>query len=304
MSAVSVPLGSGATAPGGRAAAARTPMSMALVRLRRDRFAIAGGVAIVLFVSLALLAPWVAPNDPYDVRPSIRLAPVGTPSYPLGGDELGRCVLSRLLWGARISLLVAFVPVTFAMLVGIALGALAGYVGGKLDELLMRGLDILLAFPYILLALGIAAALGPGTFNLIISLTVIGIPVFGRLTRATVLSARERAYVEAAHSLGAGHGRVLGRHILPNVIAPIIVYFTLQCGRTVLSGTGLSFLGLGARAPEADWGGMLAAGQQVLTVAPHVATLPGLAIFALTVALNLLGDGLRDALDPTATDQG
>jgi len=302
MSAISAPIDGGVGAAGGRGASVRTPTSMALARLRRDRFAIVGAVAVVLFVILALLAPWIAPNDPYEVRPTMRLAPYGSPGYPLGGDELGRCILSRLLWGARLSLIVAFVPVTFATLLGVALGALAGYVGGKVDELLMRGLDVLLAFPYILLALGIVAALGPGTVNLMISLTVIGIPVFGRLTRATVLSVRERAYVEAAHSLGAGHGRVLGRHILPNVMAPIIVYFTLQCGRTVLSGTGLSFLGLGAPAPAADWGGMLAAGQQVLTVAPHVATIPGLAIFALTVALNLLGDGLRDALDPTATD--
>lgn len=302
MSASSVALPSGIIAADGRNTAVRTPTAMAMARLRRDHFAVLGAGLVVVFIALALLAPVIAPNDPYEITPTMRLAPVGTPGYPLGGDELGRCILSRLLYGARLSLVVAFVPVSFAVLVGVTIGAIAGYVGGRLDELLMRLLDVLLAFPYILLALGIVAALGPGTVNLIISLTVIGVPVFGRLTRATVLSVRELAYVEAAHAIGATHRRVLARHILPNVLAPIIVYFTLQCGRTVLSGTGLSFLGLGARAPEADWGGMLAAGQQVLTVAPHVATIPGLAIFALTVSLNLFGDGMRDALDPTATD--
>jgi peptide/nickel transport system permease protein len=184
-------------------------------------------------------------------------------------------------------------------MIGVVLGALAGYIGGIIDEVIMRVLDVLLAFPSILLALGIAASLGPGTENLIISLSVIGIPVFARLTRGSVLSIRERTYVEAANSLGASDARILFMHIMPNIVAPLIVYFTLQSGRTVIASTGLSFLGLGAQAPEADWGGILAGGQKILSVAPHVATIPGLAVFSLTVALNLLGDGLRDALDPT-----
>jgi peptide/nickel transport system permease protein len=285
--------------PAPRVVRSHSPLSMALGRLRRDRFAIGGGLLVLAMIVLALAAPLVAPNDPYAIDPLRRLAPVGTPGYPLGGDELGRCLLTRLLWGARASLLIAFVPSLVAMLVGVACGAVAGYVGGPVDEILMRVLDVLLAFPGILLALGIAASLGPGLENIILSLTVVGVPIFGRLTRGAVLSVRERAFVEAARALGAGDGRLLARHVLPNVLAPIVVYFTLQCGRTVIAGTGLSFLGLGAPAPAADWGGMLAAGQQVLPIAPHVATIPGLAIFALTVALNLFGDGLNDAFDPT-----
>lgn len=279
-----------------------SPARLALGRLRRDRFAVAGAALVALLLAAALAAPLLAPHDPTAIVPTLRLAPVGSPGYPLGGDELGRCVLSRMLWGARLSLLVAFVPVLVSLLVGVVAGAVAGWAGGLLDEGVMRILDVLLAFPPILLALGIAASLGPGTWNLIASLMVIGVPVFARLTRAAVLGVRSRLFIEAAEALGAGRNAVLGRHVLPNIVAPILVYVTLQCGRTVIAATGLSFLGLGAPPPAPDWGGMLAAGQKVLAVAPHVATVPGLAIFLLTVALNLLGDGLRDALDPTLKD--
>ena len=281
---------------------ARSPAVLALGRLRRDRFAVAGAALVLLMVAAALAAPLLAPHDPTTINPTLRLAPPGSPGYPLGGDELGRCVLSRLLWGARLSLLVAFLPVLVSLGIGVTAGALAAWAGGLVDEGVMRTLDILLAFPPILLALGIAASLGPGTWNLIASLLVIGLPVFARLTRAAVLGVRARLFIEAAEALGAGRTVILGRHVLPNVVAPILVYLTLQCGRTVIAATGLSFLGLGAPPPAPDWGGMLAAGQKVLAIAPHVATVPGLAIFLLTVALNLLGDGLRDALDPTLKD--
>jgi peptide/nickel transport system permease protein len=275
---------------------------LALLRLCRDRFAVAGATLVFLLLATALAAPLLAPHDPTAITPQLRLAPVGSPGYPLGGDELGRCVLSRMLWGARLSLLVAFLPVLVSLLVGVAAGAVAAWTGGLVDEATMRLLDILLAFPPILLALGIAASLGPGTGNLIASLMVIGVPVFARLTRAAVLGVKARLFIEAAEALGASRNALLGRHVLPNIVAPLLVYVTLQCGRTVIAATGLSFLGLGAPPPTPDWGGMLAAGQKVLAVAPHVATVPGLAIFLLTVALNLLGDGLRDALDPTLKD--
>lgn len=284
------------------AALSRSPARLALGRLRRDHFAVAGAALVLLLVAAALAAPLLAPNDPTAITPRLRLAPVGSPGYPLGGDELGRCVLSRMLWGARLSLLVAFLPVSVSLLVGVAAGAVAAWTGGLVDEATMRLLDILLAFPPILLALGIAASLGPGTWNLIASLMVIGVPVFARLTRAAVLGVKARLFIEAAEALGASRNAVLGRHVLPNIVAPLLIYVTLQCGRTVIAATGLSFLGLGAPPPAPDWGGMLAAGQKVLAVAPHVATVPGLAIFLLTVALNLLGDGLRDALDPTLKD--
>lgn len=277
----------------------RSPALLALGRLWRDRFAVAGGALVLLMLAAALAAPLLAPHDPTAINPALRLASPGSPGYPLGGDELGRCVLSRLLWGARLSLLVAFLPVLVSLGIGVTAGALAAWAGGLVDEGVMRTLDILLAFPPILLALGIAASLGPGTWNLIASLLVIGVPVFARLTRAAVLGVRARLFIEAAEALGASRTVILGRHVLPNVVAPILVYFTLQCGRTLIAATGLSFLGLGAPPPAPDWGGMLAAGQKVLAIAPHAATVPGLAIFLLTVALNLLGDGLRDALDPT-----
>jgi peptide/nickel transport system permease protein len=288
--------------PGAPGPPARSPAGLALARLKRDRFSVAGAALVLLMVAAAAAAPLLAPHDPTAIDPTLRLAPLGSPGYPLGGDELGRCVLSRLLWGARLSLLVAFVPVLVSLFIGVTAGALAAWTGGLLDEGVMRALDILLAFPPILLALGIAASLGPGTWNLIASLLVIGVPVFARLTRAAVLGVRARLFIEAAEALGARRIVILLRHVLPNVMAPILVYVTLQCGRTVIAATGLSFLGLGAPPPAPDWGGMLAAGQKVLAIAPHAATVPGCAIFLLTVALNLLGDGLRDALDPTLKD--
>ncbi len=275
-----------------------SPLAMAWRGLRRDSFALLGLLVVGLAVLGAILAPYLAPHDPYRVNAAARLLPPGSPGHVLGTDDIGRDILSRLLWGGRTSLWVAFFPVLISGSVGLALGLISGYSGGRIDQVVMRILDILLAFPSILLAIGIAAALGPGLRNVIMAIVVVSIPVFARLVRGLTLPIREREYVEAAHCLGAGTARVLRLHILPNVLPQVIVYATLETGRVVIFAAGLSFLGLGVQPPAADWGAMLAAGRQVLAVAPHVATVPGMFIFLVTLGFNLFGDGLRDALDP------
>ncbi len=267
-------------------------------RLRRDRFAIIGLLVVALAVASAMLAPYLAPHDPYRVSSSTRLLPPGTPDHLLGTDDIGRDMLSRLLYGGRISLWVAFFPVLISGSIGLILGLTSGYYGGWVDQVMMRVLDIVLAFPSILLAIGIAAALGPGMRNVIMAIVVVSIPIFARLVRGLVLSIREREYVEAARCLGAGNARIALLHVLPNILPPVIVYATLETGRVVIFAAGLSFLGLGVQPPTADWGTMLSAGRQVLAVAPHVATVPGILIFIVTLGFNLFGDGLRDALDP------
>jgi peptide/nickel transport system permease protein len=278
--------------------AATSQAAIAVRSLRRDWFALLGLAVVLAAILSAIFAPYLAPHDPYRVSSAERLLPPGSPGYVLGTDDIGRDILSRLLWGGRISLWVAFFPVLISGSIGLALGLTSGYFGGLTDQVMMRVLDVVLAFPSILLAIGIAAALGPGLRNVIMAIVVVSIPIFSRLVRGLALSIREREYVEAARCLGASNARVVLLHILPNVLPPIIVYATLETGRVVIFAAGLSFLGLGVQPPAADWGTMLAAGRQVLAVAPHVATVPGLLIFVVTMGFNLFGDGLRDALDP------
>jgi peptide/nickel transport system permease protein len=260
-------------------------------------------VAVVLLLTLALVvvgAPITAPRDPLRQESSMRLSPPLTPGYPLGADGLGRDILSRLIWGGQISLVVGVVPVVLAALAGITIGTLGGFYGGRLDNVLMRCLDVIFAFPAILLALAIVATLGPSIFNAMLAITVVAIPSFARLIRASVLTLKEQAFVEAARALGAGGGRIVLRHIWPNSLSTVVVYGTLEVGKTVVFAAGLSFLGLGVQPPTPEWGAMLADGRQVLAVAPHVSTVPGLLIFLVTVGLNIVGDALRDALDPHA----
>jgi len=271
-------------------------------RLRKsllsDPFAMAALVFLVLIGVAALMAPQIAPHDPYEVNLMRRLSPIGTPGHLLGTDELGRDIASRLLWGGRISLPVAIIPTVVALVVGTAVGLASGYVGGSPDQVIMRVLDVVMAFPYILLAIGIAAVLGPGIFNAILAVTVIGIPVIARLMRSTVLSLREQEFVLAATASGATTSRILFRHILPNSVSILIVYGSLGAGAKVIASASLGFLGLGVEPPQADWGSMLAAGRVHLLVAPHAATVPGLLIFAFALAFNVLGEAFRDALDP------
>ena len=257
------------------------------------------GLAIVLLMALmAVLAPALPLPDPNRTQPSRRLAPPLTPGYPLGSDHLGRDLLSRVIWGARVSLTVGVLATLLAMVAGTAVGLVTGFYGGVTDNLVMRGIDLVMAFPYILLAMLLVAALGPGLVNAMIAVAVVNVSFYARGVRAAVLLLREQEFVEAARAVGSTEWRVLGRHILPGIVGPILVFVSMNIGVMITESAGLSFIGLGAQPPTADWGTMLADGRQFITVAAHVAAIPGLAIFILVLGCNLLGDGLRDALDP------
>lgn len=270
------------------------------VRTRRRRwgpgFWIGAGL-ITVFLLMAALGPAVAPFSPIKVGAGPLLQPPST-THLFGTDALGRDLFSRVLYGARIALGMAAFGVTVSAALGAGLGAGAGYYGGRLDQAVSRLMEVWLAFPGVLLAIIIVARLGPGLANTTIALGIVGVPVFFRLMRSTTLSARRACYVEAAQSVGARDQRIMLRHILPNVGSPLIVLFTMRLGILILSGSALSFIGLGAQPPQPEWGALLAAGRDYLDVAPWLALWPGLCITLTVVGLNLLGDGLRDALDP------
>ena len=266
--------------------------------MSRNRLAATGFVVIVLAVVAALSAPWLPLPDPDAVETPNRLRPPLSPGHPLGTDEFGRDLGSRLVWGARVSLLAGVGTAALAMLVGVSLGILGGYYTGWIETTVMRLTDILMAFPYVLLAIAIVAGLGPGLRNAMIAIAIVGFPLYTRLVRSVVLSVREREFVEAARALGSGDLVILGRHVVPHLVSPVIVAFSLDVGAKILATAGLSFLGLGTQPPTADWGSMLATGRQFVILRPHVVLLPGLAIFVMVLALNLVGDAVRDALDP------
>lgn len=268
------------------------------------RSAAIGLVVVVAIATGAVLAPWIAPHDPVQQRLLGRLRPPGAPAHPLGTDNFGRDVLSRLLFGSRISILVGVVSVAIAAGVGILFGLLGGYYGGVLDQWLMRLIDILMAFPVVLLAIAIVAFLGGGLLNLMLAVGISSVPPFARLVRSEVISQRGRDYVEAARALGAGHGRLMGRHILPNSMSAIVVLSTLRISTAILTESSLSFLGLGVGPPTPTWGNMVAEGTKFLQTAPWIAIVPGAAIMLMVLAFNLFGDGLRDALDPRLKGEG
>jgi peptide/nickel transport system permease protein len=272
-------------------------VSAAWARFFRNRLAAIGLALVVVLVLTAVLAPWLAPRDPARQSLMEKRAQPGA-KYWLGADEFGRDILSRVIYGSRVALLVGTLSVTIAILGGLLLGTVAGFAGGWLDAVLMRGVEILLAFPYLLLALGIVAALGPGALNTTIAVGIWGVPAVTRIVRGSVLALREAEYVGAARALGAPSAALLRRHILPNIVPGLIVYATLFMANAILLEAALSFLGLGVQPPTASWGLMVSTGRDVLLVAPHVATMPGLAIMVAVLAFNLVGDGLRDALDP------
>ncbi len=265
---------------------------------RRDRLAVAAGLVLLAALLAALLAPWLPLLDPDSVDTPNRLRPPLTQGHRLGTDEFGRDLLARLVWGARVSLLAGAATAGAAMVIGVTLGILGGFYTGWVETVVMRLTDILMAFPYILLAIAIVAGLGPGLRNAMIAIAVVGFPLYTRLVRGVVLSLREREFVEAARALGATDPLILGRHILPHLLSPVIVAFSLDVGAKILATAGLSFLGLGTQPPTADWGSMLATGRQFVVLSPHVVLLPGVAIFVIVLALNLVGDALRDLLDP------
>ena len=266
-------------------------------QFRKQRLALIGGGILAALTLVALLAPLLAPQDPLAQDLYGRLQPPST-SHLLGTDDFGRDILSRIVYGARISLRIGLITIALALTGGTLLGLIAGYRGGFADMLIMRLMDLMLAFPAILLAIAIVAVIGPGIDNVILAVCIVLVPQFARLVRASVLTVRETTYVEAARALGASESRVLFYGILPNCTAPLIVQATLGMGTAILDAAGLSFLGLGAQPPAPEWGAMLAGGRELLLRAPWVMTFPGLAIFTVVLGLNLFGDGLRDALDP------
>lgn len=253
-------------------------------------------LAVILLA--AVLAPWLGLPDP--VRGSLidRLTPPLAPGHLLGTDEFGRDLLSRVVWGARISLGVGFAAVGIAVAIGVTLGLVSGYLGGRFDFWVQRLVDMLMAFPYILLALMIVAILGPGLMNTMLAISIAGIPYYVRIARSSALALRKREFVEAAEAAGASSVRVLLRHVLVNSLSPIVVAATLDVGWMIMAAAGMSFLGLGAQPPLAEWGVMLSNGRQFLRVAPWVSLVPGTMIFVVVLVLNLLGDRLRDLLDP------
>jgi peptide/nickel transport system permease protein len=284
-----------ATAEAHRPAA--SPWVAARRRFFRSASGLAGTVALLLLLLAATFAGLVSPYDP--VKQDFRVereAP--SLSHPMGTDELGRDVLSRVIWGSRVSLQAGAMAATIALVVGSMLGMLAAFYGGRADTVIMRSMDVLLAFPYLLLAIAVVAILGPGLLTAMIAIGIVHVPNYARIVRGSVLVVRSREYVEAATALGASDLRVMGVHVLPNVMAPIIVQVTLNVGSSIIDTAGLSFLGLGTQPPTPDWGNMLAAGRSELINAPWIATFPGLAILVTVLAFNLMGDALRDALDP------
>jgi len=266
--------------------------------LKRNKLAVAGLIIVIFFLVIGIFAPVIAPHDPYEQNLGVRLMKPGDSlSYILGTDEYGRDILSRLIYGARLSLLVGFSSVGFGLTFGVMLGLLAGYYN-KLDNIIMRIIDILLAFPGVLLALGIIAILGPGIFNVILAVGIWSIPTLARVVRGSVLYIKNIEYITAAKALGETDFAILFKEILPNCMSPIVVYATMRLATAILSAATLSFLGLGAQPPIAEWGAMASTGRNYIFQASHLTLLPGFAIILIVFGFNSLGDGLRDALDP------
>jgi peptide/nickel transport system permease protein len=272
-------------------------------RVRRHRSIMAGLVLLAVVAASALFAPWLSPDDPIRVSPSRSLKPPSQAAW-FGADDLGRDVFSRVLFGARLSIGYGLLATLLSAAGGVILGLLAGYGGGWIDGAIMRVADLLLAFPRILLALAVVSVLGTGLMNVALAVAISGIPSFVRIVRASVLQVRELAFVEAARSLGASDGRLVRRHILPNVVAPILVMTTLGLGASIFSLSSLGFLGLGAQPPSPEWGAMVSRGRDNLRLAWWLSTFPGLAIAVTILAVNLVGDGLRDLMDPRLRKAG
>lgn len=275
----------------------RSAGSTILRRLRRNPSALIGLGIILLYLLVAVFASWLAPYTAAEQHPQYRLLPPNS-QYLIGTDEFGRDILSRVMYGATNSLRVALISVTLSFAVGTIIGTISGYAGGWTDNVVMRGADLLFAFPALLLALSIAAALGPGLRNTIIAISVVYLPIFARVGRGSVLMIKSMEYIEASRSLGAGHARLIFSHILPNSIAPSLVQLSLAFSWAILTEAALSFLGLGTIPPDPSWGSMLSDSRTMMEIAPWMAIAPGLAIMLGVLGFNLLGDGLRDIFDP------
>ncbi|MEF3308111.1 ABC transporter permease subunit [Paenibacillus sp. GYB004] len=265
----------------------------------KQKISLAAGVFILLLVIIALFGPYLTPYDPNEPDYDALMTPPSAAHWA-GTDEYGRDIMSRLIDGTQLTLAVSLSAVFIAAVFGTVLGLLSGYYGGWLDRLIMRGSDVLFSFPDLLLAIGIVAILGPGLSNVVIAVAVFGTPSFARIIRSVTLSAKETLFVEAARSMGAKNGRIIWKHIFPETVPSIIVNVTMKIGGAILAASSLSFLGMGAKPTEPDWGAMLSMGRDYLSIAPHIVYIPGAAIFLTVLAFNLVGDGLRDALDPKA----
>jgi ABC-type dipeptide/oligopeptide/nickel transport system permease subunit len=274
-----------------------TPFRRSWVKLKRNKAALVGGIMILIYAGCALLAPFLFPESPTALNLMKSLEPPSLEDL-LGTDELGRSILGRIIYGSRVSLMIAVGVVSFGLIFGIPLGLISGYYGGKIDFGIQRVTDMFLAFPGFLLALALVAVLGVGLKNTVISIGISMVPIYIRLVRGCVLSVREEVYVEAARAVGTRDVVILLRHILPNVMAPITVQTSLGMGTAILFAAGLGFLGIGVQPPTPEWGAMLGSARVYIFHAPHVSTFPGIAIFLAVLSFNLLGDGLRDALDP------
>ncbi len=278
-------------------AAPRSPWGEALLRLRRSTGALLGGIILAGLIAAAIAAPLLTPWDPLQMNAVDGLQPPSARHW-LGTDILGRDLFTRILFGARISLQTGLISVTIAILIGVPVGLLAGFYSGLTDRAMMRLVDLMLTFPGILLALVVIAILGPNLLNAMLAVGISASPTFARVVRAAVLSSREQTYVEAARAAGCTNARIMFRHILPNTVAPIIVLGTLGVAGAIIAAAALSYLGLGTQPPTPEWGGLLSEGRNYLRVAWWMTTFPGLAIMTAVLSINLLGDGLRDALDP------
>ena len=267
------------------------------LRLKRDPVAIGAAIMVLALIALAVFGPWLAPADPYQASMLKRLKPIGTEGHLLGTDELGRDLLSRLIVGARLSLFIGITPVLCAFVIGSAIGITAGYAGGAVNSVIMRTVDVFYAFPSVLLAIALSGALGAGVLNSLISLTVVFIPQIARIAETVTTQVRGRDYVEAARATGAGPFLIVREHVLGNVLGPIFVYSTSLIAVSMILASGLSFLGMGVKPPEPEWGLMLNTLRTAIYVQPWVAALPGLMIFITSISFNLLSDGLRSAMD-------
>ena len=272
-------------------------------RFRKNRLAVAGGVVVLLVIAMGVFAPWIAPHDPTEANFFRRFRPPvwmegGSWEHPLGTDQLGRDILSRIVWGARASLTVGAIVIVLATTVGVVMGLVSGYYGGRVDAVIQRLVDILLSFPYLVLAIGLMAVMGPGIINMVLALVYKEWVTPCRVVRGEVLAAKNQEYVEAARAVGAGDAHIMWREILPNTVSSVIVVATLRVAWVILMEASLSFLGLGVQPPTPAWGSMVAAGREYIFQAWWMATFPGMAILVTVLGINLFGEGLRDALDP------
>jgi peptide/nickel transport system permease protein len=288
---------SGEESPPARPAPRRSYWAGVMRQLRRDPVTLLSALLLLLIVGGALLAPWVAPADPYKASMLRRLLPINSPGFLLGTDELGRDMVSRLLYGGRLSLLMGVLPVLFAFGIGTSVGLFAGYVGGRVNMLIMRTLDVFYAFPSVLLAVAISGALGPGMSNSLIALTLVFVPQVVRVAESVTTQVRGLDYIDAARMSGAGALSIIRVHVLGNVLGPVFVYATGLISVSMILASGLSFLGLGVKPPEPEWGLMLNTLRSAIYVNPWIAALPGVMIFITSIAFNLLADGVRSAMD-------